>query len=165
MAKLVYQPTPDDPDATTVAGLTFAAYEPTELDDGTQADLIAKLKRNPWFALDVPDQARFLKWKSVRDAQNQAASHRAAADHLDANPEAAAAHADAAYSQADSVLADARARAATAIAQAHELVARAQAEADAILANAHAEADAIKAVAGAPAPQANQTSTQAGGNA
>lgn len=178
MAKLIYQPSPDDNDTVTVDGVTFAAFEAVDVDDA-KADLVAKLKRNPWFAVDVPDQERFTVWKTVRDAQAQAASHRLAAEAIEANPVAAAAADGALRSEADAILANARQAAETAIAQARDLVARAQAEADGILAKAkdaaaglvaaaQAEVAAVKAASAPPAdpePQpTNQTSTQGGGN-
>lgn len=83
MAKITYMPTAHDADVTTVDNITFNAYEAVELDDQKKADLISKLKRNPWFTDGEPDEDRAAAWKSARDAQAAAKEHRETADQLE----------------------------------------------------------------------------------
>lgn len=83
MANFIYQPLPEDADHTTVDGISFKAYEPVEIDGAGKPDLMAKLRRNPWFAEGTHDEERHVKWKRVRDAQAKAAEHRAKADEIE----------------------------------------------------------------------------------
>lgn len=83
MAKLTYMPTVHDADETVVDGVKFPAYEAVEVDD-KKHELIAKLKRNPWFTDGEPSAERKEKWASARKAQAQAKEHRAEADKLEA---------------------------------------------------------------------------------
>ena len=83
MAKITYMPTAADADQATVDGFVFKAYEPIELDDGKKGDLIAKLKRNPWFTAGEPNADRKATWQKVRDAQKTAREHRKEAARIE----------------------------------------------------------------------------------
>lgn len=87
MAKITYQPTSDDLDVTTVDGMTFQAYKPVDVDDKTKADLIQKLRRNPWFTDGEPDPDRQKAWRAVRDAQGAAKYHREKANEIEKHPD------------------------------------------------------------------------------
>lgn len=82
MAKITYMPHGDDRDTVEVAGISFKAYEPTEVDD-KNADLVMKLKRNPWFTDGEIDADRKTAWENVRAAQQKAKEHRAEAERLE----------------------------------------------------------------------------------
>ena len=82
MAKVTYMPNADDFDTVQVAGITFTAYEATDVDDNNN-DLIMKLSRNPWFTSGAVDEDRKAAWDKVRVAHRKAKEHRAAADLLD----------------------------------------------------------------------------------
>lgn len=84
MTKLTYMPEPHDNDETTVGGITFKAYEPTQVDD-SRVEIITKLKRNPWFTDGEPDPARYSAWKLVRDSKAMADQHRDFADKVEAD--------------------------------------------------------------------------------
>lgn len=149
MAKVVYQPNPEDNDHTEVAGVKFNAFEPVEVAD-SNAELIASLKRNPWFKIGDPDPDRMERWSKVRDVQAEAKAHREHADEIEKHPEKAAtlrAHMDdtvaKAQRHADDIRAGARA-------DADDIIAKAEAEAAKIIADAKAERDKTEASGGEP---------------
>jgi hypothetical protein len=82
MAKIIYQPTAADHDETVVAGITFKAYAETEVPD-QHGELVAKLKRNPWFTEGEIDADRHAAWEKVRAAHQKAKEHREEADRLE----------------------------------------------------------------------------------
>lgn len=130
MAKLTYQPLPHDTDETTVAGITFKAFEPVELNDDLQKELIAKLGENPWFTTGEVDQDRYDQWKALRNARAVAAQHHDHAEAIEKNPELAATNAPAAHAEADRIVSDANA-------QAEKITAQAQADANTAVTSAH----------------------------
>lgn len=105
MAKITYMPHPDDSDTTVVDGITFNAYEPTEIDDPREGDahaaanekltpeqieakhahdrrvvLINKLGSNTWFTTGEIDAKRHDAWKKMRDSEK---AHREAQAEFD----------------------------------------------------------------------------------
>jgi hypothetical protein len=66
MTSVTYMPNRDDPETTVVDGITFMAYEPTEVPD-SRVVLIDKLENNPWFTTGTPDPERRAAWLGAHD--------------------------------------------------------------------------------------------------
>jgi hypothetical protein len=66
MTTFYYMPHHPDPDLTGVGGVSFEAYEPVELNDKAQAELINRLRLNPWFGENTIDAERKALWQTAR---------------------------------------------------------------------------------------------------
>lgn len=76
MARLTYMPLADDGDETRISGVTFKAYEPTEVAD--DHPLLEKLAGNAWFTTGEGDEARKNLWQRARDGAKAVEAARAA---------------------------------------------------------------------------------------
>ena len=77
--KITYAPDPHDPDATSVAGIQFRAYQPVEVDNN-RVDLVEKLSRNRLFVVGEAIDARRERWGKVRAARADLDARRTALD-------------------------------------------------------------------------------------
>jgi hypothetical protein len=91
---LVYMPLPHDSDETSVAGLTFKAFEPIELPEGKRW-LAQHLANNPWFGAQI-DPDRHDRWCRYREAIADAEKAK-----LDAEAAVEAAHAESLQAEAE----------------------------------------------------------------
>lgn len=75
---VTYMPLPDDPDETTLGGVSFKAYEPVELDaaDARHVTALALAPGNKWFTDGDVDEDRKSEWTKVRDARKEEAARR-----------------------------------------------------------------------------------------
>lgn len=120
MAKITYMPTGEDGDTTVVAGITFTAYQPVDIQDEGNADLIEKLASNAWFTDGDPDPVRKANWFTMRGAKQQAQAHIDHAARILADP-ASSDFAASLQEAANRILADARAEADAILAMANKM--------------------------------------------